>query len=154
MTTNNYFKGFLEVGIILILFTFVFVQGCSNEDVTPEKRINREYKKYIDRFWLEASRRGVSIDTTNLEIVTVENLSNDVGDFCGLGLFNFNGSGINRVEVVQNSFCWEERTDLQRENFIFHELGHAVLGRFHLEDILHNGSPKSIMCSILSLIHI
>lgn len=46
------------------------------------------------------------------------------------------------VEISRNA--WNRFSDESREQLIFHELGHCLLGRHHTSDIWNN-IPKSIM---------
>ena len=47
------------------------------------------------------------------------------------------------IEVDKEN--WESMTELQKENLIFHELGHCVLGRGHTEWQIPNECPSSYM---------
>jgi len=42
--------------------------------------------------------------------------------------------------------CWHGRTDIEKENFMFHELGHALLSKSHSSVSFSNTYPKSVMC--------
>jgi hypothetical protein len=66
--------------------------------------------------------------------------------FCGYGYINYDGYGLRRIEISLSSNCgWEKRSDIERENLFFQEIGHAFFNRFH-EDSWHcDGSPLSIM---------
>ena len=69
--------------------------------------------------------------------------SNEV---CGLGTNNFRNSGLKVVLINTNEICWNGRDDIEKEVLMFHELGHAVLGREHLNTRFSNRMPKSMMC--------
>lgn len=48
-------------------------------------------------------------------------------------------------DIVIDTKYWNNVTDLQREELMFHELGHCVLNREHRNDALADGCPASIM---------
>jgi hypothetical protein len=47
--------------------------------------------------------------------------------------------------IVIDRDYWYEAGDLQREELMFHELGHCVLNRDHLNDLNRDRCPKSLM---------
>lgn len=113
-----------------------------------ESIISTELSAYIDDFIAEGEKRGVTFSKERLEAFLIAELSEEREDnVCGLGWSNFNNQKSQRIEILNNEFCWESRTDMERENLIFHELGHAFLARNHLNTNFPNGTSKSIMCS-------
>lgn len=129
--------------ICLVLF---FQVGCTDDSLIPVSRISQDVKPFLLDFLNEARSRNVEIDTTNFEVVLVERFDDGFYGACGLGFFDYQGTGINRIEILDDEDCWKGRSDLEKENLVFHEIGHAVLGRFHTEEFLPNGAHKSIMC--------
>jgi len=110
--------------------------------------IDEELRPYIENFIEEANKRGVQLNIDDLEAEIVDEISIG-GDntFCGYGWFFYQGTTRKRIEVKNSDNCWQSRTNIERENLIFHELGHAILGRVHINTTLPNESPTSIMCS-------
>ena len=51
---------------------------------------------------------------------------------CGLGYFKFEGTDLRKVEINPDFFCWGFHEDLGRESLVFHELGHAILRKVHV----------------------
>lgn len=47
--------------------------------------------------------------------------------------------------VAINSIYWYTLTDDEKEELMFHELGHCALKRQHREDLNSDGSPVSVM---------
>lgn len=112
------------------LSIFIFF-GCSDNEQAPTV-ILEEFQPYIDTFQAEAASRGYTIDLSGLSVTYSENL----GDFCGWGA-NF--------QIQIKGSCWSTFTESQKEELMFHEIGHAVFRRQHLEDVMPNSSQKSIM---------
>jgi len=54
--------------------------------------------------------------------------------------------GGTRTVVIDRAY-WMRSNTTQREFLVFHELGHCILGRNHLDDALQNGHCVSIMSS-------
>ncbi len=127
------------------LFVFLFF-SCKKDKF--ESIISTELSAYIDDFIAEGEKRGVTLSKERLEAFLIAELSLEREDnVCGLGWSNYNNQESQRIEILNNEFCWENRTDGERENLIFHELGHALLTRDHLNTTFPNGISKSIMCS-------
>lgn len=135
--------------IIYLLVVFFLFSGLTcYKDVVIEEipivSIDPDLQEYVDRFFNEATLRGKSLSKENLEVVF-----KDIGyKYCGYGYPSYPGNpGLRRVEIDTEPNCWIERNDTEKENFMFHELGHALLNRSHLSNFLANGMSKSIMCS-------
>lgn len=104
----------------------------------PTKPSSTNLEQYIQRFVDEASARNVDIKFGSINFTFTDNL-----DFaCGTG------DSINRlVRISTRPECWIERTDIEREILMFHEIGHARLGRLHDNTKLPNGDFKTLMVS-------
>ena len=130
--------------IILLCSLSLILINCT--DVEPidiqEPIIEEEFRTYLDRFMTEASIRNIDIDISKLSIVR-----EPLQGLCGIGHFNYNDSGTQKVSISTSPNCWEVLTDYEREFLIFHELGHALLDHIHREGKFPDGSPVSIMCS-------
>ena len=50
-----------------------------------------------------------------------------------------------RPTIVITEEYWTKADDIERELVVFHELGHCVLGRHHLNAQFSDGRPVSIM---------
>ena len=124
-------------------FALLILSACEQNDnfSEPIYDVPEELQPLVDLFIEEASTRG--------ETVTIDNLileySSEVEDnVCGLCQTERNGQ--KRV-IIRNeaNICWI--TKEQFETLVFHELGHCILNRNHLDEMLPNGEPKSIMIS-------
>ena len=116
--------------------------GCNrDDDFKPVYEVPEEVQPLIDAFIQEASLRGVSITITNL-IVTYDD--NPASAVCGSCNSSAPPTDVQKTITLNSKApCWIEPLEL--ETLLFHELGHCVLGRSHLGDLLPNGDPKSIM---------
>lgn len=130
----------MQKTICFILLSFL-IFSCDKEEFTPF--IEPDLEKYVDRFFEEAEQRGIFLSKENLEVLFVDKISKETSfSVCGYGFEN-------RVEILNNGGCWHDHTDIEKENFMFHELGHTLLNRLHTDVTLTNGYPGSIMCSFL-----
>jgi hypothetical protein len=123
----------------------LLLSACSGKE-TPEPvyRVPGEVEPYIQKFTAEARLRGKDIAINNL-IVTFGPTSSD--DVCGACLpGSADPDGQVRIVLSNNPYCWQELTLEEREELVFHELGHCVLGRIaHRNDRLPNGDYASLM---------
>ena len=61
--------------------------------------------------------------------------------YCGYGYNSYGGTGLRRIEISRAVSCgWLTLSDIERENFIFHEIGHAFFNRGHDDMMLCDGS--------------
>jgi hypothetical protein len=130
--------------LILIVHVAAFISSCDhNEPFEPEFYIHENFEGYVEAFIEEASIRGIDIEIDNLIIDYDSTLLSPYCGECNSHKRNVNFQKF--IHVNPNISCWDHA--LQAEAFIFHELGHCILGRLHLEDTLPNGAPKSLMIS-------
>lgn len=125
----------------LILLIIVLIQyACSD---IHEYRVDNEFVLYIDRFEREAQKHGrqINFEKTGL-IVEFADLKDNQAGLC------YAEKPI-RIEIDREYWAAitnSQGADLMKENLLFHELGHGVLGRDHLNSTLSNGDWKSMMC--------
>jgi len=121
----------------------LFILGCEEKLESPGYP---ELRIYLDRFEDEAKERGYDFDLTNVEAAYVDNIIMNGLTYCGWGYSNYGGSGRRRIEISKAERCdWLSLSDMERENFVFHELGHAFLNRGHDDRMLCDGSVASLM---------
>ena len=126
--------------------TLLMVSSCKEPDINI--LIDEELKPYIEKFIEEANERGVQLYLEDLEAQVVDEINIDVDNtYCGYGWYSFEGTKRMRIEIKNSDGCWQNRTTIERENLVFHELGHAYLSRQHSNKTFPNGSPKSMMCA-------
>lgn len=129
MKLSQYFPFF----IVLLLFS------CKDPN---EYRVASDFAEYLNRFETEAAKRGKNFDLENTGlIIEYADLKNDY-----IGLTHYETPI--RIEIDKtywNEVSTSADVDELRECLIFHELGHGLLNRGHINTILENGDWKSIM---------
>lgn len=123
----------------MTLVLFVHLVGCQ-KDVSTE--IEGDLQAYFDDFVDEANAHGVHITLDNIDIGGyIENI--ETQGTLGQCKSYSNGS----KEIVIDQPYWNQASDMEREYIVFHELGHCLLGREHLDIKDTNGQCTSIMQS-------
>jgi hypothetical protein len=100
--------------------------------------IDSAFQPYVDSFNREASSRNVNPNEAGLIVEFVD--QSEISEYCGYGTVN-----PPHVKISRTGTCWTEVTNINKEILLFHEMGHAVLGRAHNNDTLPNGDFKSMM---------
>lgn len=131
--------------ILTILLTLFISCTTINYNVVTQE----EYKSYyidpnlnpiVEMFMYEARSRGRIVDLTYLS-VTLENIRIHKRDltigYCVKDL-------IGGMTIKIHTPTWIAMNDYEREQLIFHELAHCLIGREHCSKIDNNG-PISIM---------
>lgn len=129
--------------ICLLLLVLIFV-GCEKEESTDVNNlyIADELQPYFDLFEVEAAARGLDY---NLEEENLEGYLLRISDDDVIGQCSFNTDHPQRV-TIDVSF-WRRASDFEKEMVVFHELGHCVLNRDHIDDANPDGTCVSIMHS-------
>ena len=122
-----------EYNLLMVVICLVVLSSCKKEDQNLSV-IEPDFKEFVDRFVTEAYTRNIKIDVSKLKVTYGDTLKYN----CGYGMPN---------DVVIKSSCWENLSESSKEIFIFHEFGHALLGRIHDNSKLPNGDFKTIMHS-------
>lgn len=129
--------------VILILasvFSACFQDTPLTEELTNET--NSALQSYYASFEREAALRGYDVDLDDLDLVsTIEEIEED-----GIaGTCHYNSQESNRITI--DLTFWQNANQSTRELVVFHELGHCVLFRDHLEDENNQNTCLSIMNS-------
>ena len=122
------------------------------EDVPQEwisaAQVRQQIEAHVSNFLLEADARGRTpalYQPWALVIAVQDTIMRGGRELCGYGGSD-PASGNPVIFIASNRPCWDvDETD--REAVVFHELGHALLGREHKDDLLPNGLRASIMYS-------
>ncbi len=119
----------------------IWLSACQKEEHSFVSEIHGDFKPMVDSFQMEAYRRGLRIDLTNL----IVDYSTDLGEtLCGQCNSREPLDKKQKIILINaHLVCWDHAQEL--EALIFHELGHCILRREHLSDTLPNGDPKSLM---------
>ncbi len=123
------------IQISLLVFILCF-NGCKDDS-----ELESELQFYLDQFEVEANARGLTFENqiNSTEIHLVEIITSGV-----LGQCVRVDAEPNEIHIDRN-FWLNEATDLQKEFIVFHELGHCILNRGHLNDANGQGECISIM---------
>jgi len=125
---------------IILLLAVLFGSSCSkNNDFIVDAAI----QPYFDLFEIEAQKRGKEVDLAKdlINGIVVDLVDDVVYGQCATTA----STGIRTVRV--NREFWDSASPADREFLIFHELGHCVLERLHLDATDSNGNCISIMHS-------
>lgn len=131
----------LQPKYYLLLSILLFsVFSCKNP---KEYSVPEDFSVYVSRFETEATARGRNFDLKgNGLIVEFADLKNNEAGLCHYEVPI-------RIEIDKtywNAISKTAGADLMKEDLLFHELGHGILGRKHINTLLENGDWKSIMC--------
>lgn len=144
----------MRISILILLATLIF-SACSDEappsglvgfesdeDLFPT--VTPELRPFYIAFEAAAAERGIAINLTD-EGVTGNIVQ--LGNNSILGVCRRSADEPNRVAV--DIEAWNNSSEEFKEVIVFHELGHCVLGREHLDE-QENGACLSIMHSGLT----
>lgn len=108
---------------LIFVVIFLLTTACAKDNPIV---VDPEFQPYLDAFEAEARKRNLDI-TAALDKVSI--VFEDISDATVSGRCNTQST---RVSIDS---IWWMRLDLQeRRHLIFHELGHCVLKRPHLDD--------------------
>lgn len=132
----DYTKICTFLSYIIIIFFF----SCKDPN---EYRIDPEFSTYLKRFTDNADVHSRTFDIEGkgliMEFATLKN------NTAGLTHYE-NPIRIEFDRTYWNAISKSAGADPMKENLVFHELGHGLLKRKHLNSTLENGDWKSIMC--------
>jgi len=125
---------------VLICTSLFIFTSCKD---SKEYRVDSSFADYLQRFETEGASRGRTFDLqANGLIIEFANLKDNTA-----GLTHYEKP----IRIEIDKTYWDDISksagaDLMKEDLIFHELGHGLLKRDHLNTSLENGDWKSIMC--------
>lgn len=127
----------------LLLFTSCKPQSENGVFKAPPYNVHTELQPYVETFKEKMLLAGVGKSTSNLQANFSDNLLQGEAGRCTLS--SKNGGTISSILISKS--IWEQLTVENREEVIYHELGHCVLGRKEHISTTENGVPISIMRS-------
>lgn len=133
---------------IVILSVMTGFWSC-NKDENLDLFIDSSLQEYFDRFAVEGATRNVTVDFTASRIAGYLRIITQSGV---IGQCAHSDSKPNTVII--DKLYWNTATDLEKEFVVFHELGHCVLNREHLDEADNQGNCVSIMTSGVGGCHI
>ena len=128
-----------RVSLICVLLSLTAV-GCGQASTQSASALetNPEFQPYISRFEQLSETAGNPVKVTNLKI-QFGKLSNPRER----GVCEFSDDTTPTITISED--IWNQIDDSEREELVFHELGHCVLRRKHLAGNSEKGIPNSIM---------
>lgn len=126
--------------LYFILATFSGI-SCTRDEVF-DLFVDNSLQEYFDRFVVEAAKRNVTVD---YEAARVSGYIKEINTPNVIGQCAHDPKKPNTV-IVDRTY-WNSGKDLEKEFLVFHELGHCVLNREHLDEADARGNCISIMTS-------
>jgi hypothetical protein len=129
----------LSLVAVMSIVTVLFF-SCKDPN---EYRVDAAFAGYLQRFEDSAAVRGKNFDLQGGGLIMeFANLKDNTA-----GLTHYE----NPIRIEFDRDYWNQisnnaGSDLMKEDLVFHELGHGLLNRKHLNTTLENGDWKSIMC--------
>lgn len=135
----------LQPTIFLVL---ILTTSCQKEPDSPTTvyQVPPSVEPYVQRFLLEAQKRGKNFQIDNLIVkLSDQPIEPTPGQYsCGITTGKITKQHQNIIRIDTQCLAWRYN-DTSREVLIFHELGHAILLRFHDNSRLPNGAWKTLM---------
>jgi hypothetical protein len=132
--------GAWQQAIVTIILIFSGI-SCTKDEVI-ELFVDTSLQEYFNRFAEEGALRNVVVDFESSKVNGYIRLITSQGV---IGQCAHDDTKPNTV-IIDRTY-WSTATDLEREFLVFHELGHCVLNREHLDDADAHGDCISIMTS-------
>lgn len=133
-----------HITILIIFFTLITLYSSCKKDHEKVYAVPTSIQPYIDEFINQAADRGVDLVIDDLIVELGSNLVLDGDEKAGLCTYGTSSSSP-LIELDTSSLNWL-LNDYTREQLVFHELGHCILGqRGHRNNRLGNGNYQSYM---------
>lgn len=124
---------------VLLWLVVLFSTTTCQKDTDFEYFVQSELQPFFDKFQEEGRTRGKILDMTRVSGVLGDLPSANVLGRC-------EQSTSNGTITIDQAF-WDKASYYEKEYVLFHELGHCVLDRRHLEDQRADGTCASMMQS-------
>lgn len=124
---------------ILIIIPVILLSCHKDEDIVL---CPNEVKPHIESFKNEASYRGIKLKFKGLKIILIDKSQSQTPGSGGYYIEKEHSIFIDTSQVYYKTGYYAS------EAIVFHELGHAILKRPHVDDLLPNGEAKSLMNSL------
>lgn len=129
--------------LYLLLPCFLFSLSCSEDEALKTYSVDPELDSYLQRFLTAAKQHGKNFDLEKEGIIM--EFADLPSPKIGLCIFG------DPIKVKIDKTFWRNTygkadQETQRENTVFHELGHGLLRRLHVNSKTPDMEWKSIMC--------
>jgi hypothetical protein len=139
---NPYFQRLFPV-----IITLGFISCNEQAEPVPTPPPYPDLSIFMDRFEAEAKARGLEIDLSGVEFAYADEIKFSNGtNSCGYGWSSHPETGKRTILISKSPNCgWATLSDVKREQFFFHEIGHAFLNLEHDNSLLCDGKPTTLM---------
>lgn len=131
----------MKTKYFVYIFLCVLIVSCQNRK-KKVYQVPDEIQPIVSTFIIEAYKRGHRLVIDDLIITYKYNIITSGVHAAGLCRTRFGHTPI--IYIDTTTLNWRN-SEMSREQLIFHELGHCILGRSHTRDTLQNGQPASLM---------
>ncbi len=130
---------------VLALIAVSWIQLFTHQGSAPKPGIHPDVKPHVDRFIeLGKQHRGADFTIPNINIDIGK--ANDLTDqFLLSNVLGWCKPWFSPREILLDEEYWQSAGTLDREQLVFHELGHCALDREHNETWARDDWPTSIM---------
>lgn len=116
----------------------VFYQNCSRRQYQSEQNIHPELSNYVQKFTYQAEQYGLKLNTNSLTVQYSDHIvgRKEVVGYCYREpITSPNGDvvGLAPTILVKKDW-WDSAFDYQKTDLLFHEMGHCLLDRKHVDD--------------------
>jgi hypothetical protein len=125
--------------VIAFCGSLLLTVSCEKESIYL---VPANIQVYVDDFLAEAASRGHDVEIDELVVLFEEDL--EVGGIAAAGICTRSRKDPPTIRLDTTSINWRANLS-SREQLVFHELGHCVLNRSHLDDRLPNGNFATMM---------
>lgn len=132
----------LQPVYVCMVFGMLTIASCEIEEPQISYVVDVPLQVYFDRFIHEAAARDLDVEYATYQVDA------QIGDIIEKNVIGQCAwSGAHQHSITIDEQYWRTANDLQREFVVFHELGHCVLGRDHIDGDDVNGNCVSVMTS-------
>ena len=114
-------------------------------------QIDEAFQQYVEEF--EATYSAETGSTLNVEAYDIPINFGDPNSSGGSGSTNYVGScktySNGKKEIIISVDSWERYPRSMKRQLIYHELGHCLLGKEHVDTRNSTGTPISVMSRVL-----
>lgn len=129
-----------RIAYFFVGLSFITLSACEQETQIVFV-VETSLQDYFERFVDEASMRGINVAQATSQVHA------EIGDIPEQNVIGQCAWSESYHAITIDRQYWQSANDLQREFVVFHELGHCVLKRNHVDDPDGNGNCESIMTS-------
>lgn len=133
------------------LLTMLLLLSSCNVTYPKQFRVDHELAPYYNSFQEAGQIRNQnhSTDDLILEFGDTTAQGSDVAGYCGTDYREEKGIGTNKIymtpKIIINPSVFKNSDEYGRRNLIYHELGHCLLKRGHLETVNDFNYVRSMM---------